>query len=60
MNNKGKLVALQNEIEISKNTTPDGNLWNMGSIKGFLLNGKLTFVGFEKNCTNCKYWCVIC
>lgn len=56
MNNKGKLVALQNEIEISKNTTPDGNLWNMGSIKGFLLNGKLTFVGFEKNCTtnNCN------
>ena len=56
MNEKGKLVPLTNEIEISRNTTPDGNLWNMGALKGFLLNGKLTFVGFEKNCTtnNCN------
>lgn len=56
MNQKGKFVPLTNEIEISRNTTPDGNFWDMGSLKGFLLNGKLTFIGFAKNCTtdNCN------
>lgn len=50
MNKNGKFEPLKNEIEISRNTTPDGNLWNMGSLKVFFLNGKLTFFGVDKNC----------
>ncbi|MFM6995111.1 MAG: FG-GAP-like repeat-containing protein [Sediminibacterium sp.] len=50
MNKNGKFTPLLNEIEISRKTTPDGNLWNMGSLKVFYLNGKLTFFGVDKNC----------